>query len=66
MATYASSLAREFHGQRSLVGYSPAIILTLISIYWIKEYIFAQNISVRNSFNIHVENVSLLAYLKVL
>ena len=23
MATYASSLAREFHGQRSLVGYSP-------------------------------------------
>ena len=52
--------------RETLVGYSPGIILTLISIYWIKEYIFAQNISVRNSFNIHVENVSLLAYLKVL
>ena len=52
--------------RETLVGYSLAIILTFISVYWIKEYIFAQNISLRNSFNIHVASVSLFKYLKVL
>ena len=35
--------------RETLVGYSLAIILTFISVYWIKEYIFAQNILLRNS-----------------